>query len=205
MLVLGPDGAGTALSPAWLAHFFDHQCHKVAFFPTPGCSPQQGPVVSLSSYVPDAEDARSEAASFPAAAAPEEFPLLPSKAPTQPPTPAPTQVPAAAGSAGISSTTGSGGSAASAADASPAAENPLLAAFAAERRAMEQLRDDVQAKLASFKVGTLRACFWARRLLSWLVVVVVTCRCCCYSCCCLGGRLLPATADRSSHFLLVCL
>jgi hypothetical protein len=36
-----------------------------------------------------------------------------------------------------------------------AASNPLLAAFAAERQLLEQMRDDVQAKLASFKVSVL--------------------------------------------------
>lgn len=102
-------------------------------------------MVSLSSYIPDGEDSPSESASTVAGSAAEEFPPLPGTAPAPPPPPA---APAAAGASSTSAQAG----AAPAPAAAAAGENPLLAAFAAERQLMEQLRDDVQAKLASFAV-----------------------------------------------------
>ena len=118
-----------------------HLCNELACAAPPPLA--QGPVVSLSSYIPDAEDTPSESSSTVAGTPAEEFPPLPGAAPSA--------AAAAAGpaAAGIS---GSSGSQAAGGPAPAAGDNPLLAAFAAERQLMEQLRDDVQAKLASFKV-----------------------------------------------------
>ena len=104
-------------------------------------------MVSLSSYIPDStEDGPSVPPATLAGSPAEEFPPLPGAAA------APVAGTAAAGAtAAIGSSSGSGGSTTPKAGASPA-DNPLLAAFAAERRMLEQLRDDVEAKLASFKV-----------------------------------------------------
>ena len=100
-------------------------------------------MVSLLNYIPgaDAEDAAGEA---PASASPslsgaDAFPPLPSQAAAPPPRSA----------GGSSSGAGTGEPSR---PASAPTDNPLLAAFAAERRAMEALRDDVQARLASFRV-----------------------------------------------------
>lgn len=114
-------------------------------------------MVSLSSYIPDAEDSPSESSSAVAGSTAEEFPPLPGTAPAPPPPPA---APTAAGATGSSS-----GQAGGAPAAAAAGDNPLLAAFAAERQLMEQLRDDVQAKLASFKVRRLGGRVW--RLWVW--------------------------------------
>lgn len=99
-------------------------------------------MVSLLNYIPgaDAEDAAGEA---PASASPslsgaDAFPPLPSQA-------------AAAPSSAGGSSSGAGTGEPSRPASAPT-DNPLLAAFAAERRAMEALRDDVQARLASFRV-----------------------------------------------------
>jgi type IV secretory pathway VirB10-like protein len=105
-------------------------------------------VVSLASHVPEAPPApaRNGLAAEPATELPPQaFPPLPrsgsgAAAPEPPLQPQPQQEqeqqeqPQAAGEP-------AGGG------------NPLLAAFAAERRLLEELRDDVQAKLASFRVG----------------------------------------------------
>ncbi|KAL4424907.1 hypothetical protein ABPG77_009636 [Micractinium sp. CCAP 211/92] len=114
--------------PQWRSQFFLHKRRNIFRM--------QGPVVSLLNHVPEApEDSGSELSAAPSA---DDFPPLPSSA-------------LAAGN-GVGS---SGGAAnpgpAAAPGAAAAGTNPLLAAFAAERQAMEQLRDDVQAKLASLR------------------------------------------------------
>ena len=115
----------------------------------------QGSVVSLAISVPEAALQPSGAAATSAPPSPaievDEFPPLPN--------------------AGGSSSNGTAAAAAAAAavggaKAAPGGGkggvdgNPLLAAFAAERRLMEALRDDVEAKLASFKVS-VGAHVWA--------------------------------------------
>lgn len=123
----------------WRSQFFLHKRRNIFRL--------QGPVVSLSSYVPDAPDESASEASSSAAAGPEEFPPLPgSSSATPTAAAAPAAAPAASGSGGGSTPV------AAAAPAAAPAGNPLLAAFAAERQQMEALRDDVQSKLASFKV-----------------------------------------------------
>lgn len=123
--------------------------------PVPSCRPCcpalprpafQGPVVSLLNHVPEAaNDSGSELSAAPSA---DEFPPLPSSA-------------LAAGN-GVGSSGGAANPGPAAAPAGAAAgTNPLLAAFAAERQAMEQLRDDVQAKLASLRVRR-KACAFVR-------------------------------------------
>ncbi|PRW59406.1 kelch 1 [Chlorella sorokiniana] len=119
----------------WRSQFFLHKRRNIFRL--------QGPVVSLSSYIPDAEDSPSESSSTAAPPAAEEFPPLPGTTAAPPP---PAAAPAAVGASSSSAQAGAAPAAAAA-----AGENPLLAAFAAERQLMEQLRDDVQAKLASFK------------------------------------------------------
>ncbi|PSC73864.1 galactose oxidase [Micractinium conductrix] len=122
----------------WRSQFFLHKRRNIFRL--------QGPVVSLSSYVPDAPDESASEASSSAAAGPEEFPPLPgSSSATPTAAAAPAAAPAASGSGGGSTPV------AAAAPAAAPAGNPLLAAFAAERQQMEALRDDVQSKLASFK------------------------------------------------------
>ncbi len=109
-------------------------------------------MVSLSSYIPDGEDSQSESSSTAALSAAEEFPPLPGTAS------APAPAAAAPAPAGPSSSGVQAGAAPAAAAA--AGDNPLLAAFAAERQLMEQLRDDAQAKLASFKVRRANSWMW---------------------------------------------
>ncbi|EFN57848.1 hypothetical protein CHLNCDRAFT_57342 [Chlorella variabilis] len=130
-------GTGIPLNQ-WKSQFFLHKRRNIFRL--------QGPVVSLSSYIPDStEDGPSVPPATLAGSPAEEFPPLPGAAA------APVAGTAAAGAtAAIGSSSGSGGSTTPKAGASPA-DNPLLAAFAAERRMLEQLRDDVEAKLASFK------------------------------------------------------
>jgi hypothetical protein len=133
----------------WRSQFFLHKRRNIFRL--------QGPVVSLAAHIPEAVDDSKGAAASTLSAIPlqDEFPPLPgssaaagassSSSGTPKPGAAPTT--AAAGGADAATRAGAGGSAASNLSA-----NPLLAAFAAERQMLEQLRDDVQLKLSSFKV-----------------------------------------------------
>ncbi|KAL4434243.1 hypothetical protein ABPG75_000684 [Micractinium tetrahymenae] len=121
--------------PQWRSQFFLHKRRNIFRM--------QGPVVSPLNYVPDQDDTGSELSAAPSASA-EDFPPLPGSASAA-------AAPAAAGNGLTSGGEGANPGPAAAPAAASAGPNPLLAAFAAERQALEQLRDDVQAKLASFR------------------------------------------------------
>lgn len=117
----------------WRSQYFLHKRRNIFNI--------QGTAVSLSSYIPaGVEEAASAAAGDAGAAAGLGAAAAAAAAPSA------DEFPPLSGGASGSGTLAGGGCSGS------AAGNPLLAAFASERRAMEQLRDDVQSKLAAFKV-----------------------------------------------------
>ncbi|KAI3438916.1 hypothetical protein D9Q98_001330 [Chlorella vulgaris] len=131
----------------WRSQFFLHKRRNIFRL--------QGPVVSLAAHIPEAvDDSKGAGSTLSAIPQQDEFPPLPGSSAaagassSSSGTPRAGAGPTTAAAGGEDAATGAGARASAALNLSA---NPLLAAFAAERQMLEQLRDDVQLKLSSFK------------------------------------------------------